>query len=389
MEGIVLNKHIKLVSVLMSLALLVSVCEVNKIKVSAEDRLVNLRKQQVELNRQQKNLNSRLEKLKNNINKKKEYRNSVLAQMRTLQEQIDVECQKIEILDSQIARKQAQIDQVQVEIDQNLDVLCERLKAIYKAGDVPELAIFIGVKSFNDFLDTAEMIQKLSKFDAELIEDLEKSIYGVQQEKELIEKDKNEVCESKSILDSKRQELNNLQQENERVIVDLRGEEIRIQSRINKNNARKRNIENRISRFGGRGKITSVPTVGGRKGRYVWPVPGYGRISSGWGDGRRHNGIDIPAPKGTKVVAMADGVVVAANVSSSWGSGWGYHVRINHGDGYETMSAHLSKVLVNPGQPVKAGQVIGLVGNTGHSFGNHLHCGTAKNGRWYNPRNEL
>ncbi len=384
-----MKNHIKILCGIIAAVFLISFFDFNIKEVSAEeDQISSLKSQQSELDKQQSELNVKLESLKGDINKKKEYRKEILAQMNTLQSQVDIESKKIDILDQEIAERETRMQGVQKEIDDNIALLCERLKVIYKAGETPELAIFMGIKSFDDFLDAAEIIQKLSKYDNDLIKNLKESISDVQQEKDLLENDKNEIIKSKSVVDEKRQDLDSLQQENERIIIDLQKEESQTKSKVNENNLKKKSLENKIAKLSNSNTGT-VSMSGYKKGRYVWPVPGYSRVSSEWGDGRNHNGIDIPAPQGTKVVAMADGVVSAANSSSSWGSGWGYYVRISHGDGFETISAHLSKVYVTSGQPVKAGQVIGLVGNTGHSFGNHLHCGTAKNGRWYNPKKEL
>ena len=84
---------------------------------------------------------------------------------------------------------------------------------------------------------------------------------------------------------------------------------------------------------------------------------------------RYHTGIDLRAPVGNPVHAAADGVVMPAN-----GGGWaGTHVIIRHADGSATLYAHMSGTTVNPGQTVKAGQVIGAVGMTGRTFGPHLH----------------
>lgn len=354
-------------------------------KVLAEDKISSIRSQISDLERQEKDLNSKLSNLKNDINNKREYRSSILEQVNVLQSQINVETEKIDILNQEMMEKQAQVDKIQQDMDSNMSSLRERLKAIYKAGDVPELAIFLNVKNFDDLLDKADMIQKLSKYDAELIESLKENMSEIIQEKNVIEKDKNEIESSKSALDNKREELNSLYQENERLIIELQSQETSIKSKINSNESKRKSLENKILREGkGTGRTQDY-----KKGRYIWPVPGYGRISSGWGGRRRHNGIDIPAPKGTNAVAAADGVVVSSNSSNSWGSGWGYYVKISHGDGYETIYAHLSQVLVGVGQTVKAGQVIGKIGSTGHSTGNHLHFGTSKNGRWYNPSTEV
>lgn len=95
-----------------------------------------------------------------------------------------------------------------------------------------------------------------------------------------------------------------------------------------------------------------------------------------------HSGIDFVAKSGTPVVATADGEVVVSGIK---GNGYGIHVDINHGFGYLTKYAHLSKVAVNVGQKVKRGDIIGYTGNTGLSKGPHLHYEIEKNGKKINP----
>lgn len=121
---------------------------------------------------------------------------------------------------------------------------------------------------------------------------------------------------------------------------------------------------------------------------YLKPISG-GRVSSYFG--RRnaptrgastyHKGVDWATPVGTAVVASSGGTVTRAG----WGSGYGYVVYINHGDGRETRYGHLSKVLVSVGQTVKQGQKIALSGNTGRSTGPHLHFEILINGRAVDP----
>ena len=376
----VLKKCMKFLAGIVSVSLFMSFLSFNS--AVAEDRISSMRNQIKELEKQQKSLNAKLSGLKDDINKKKDYRATILEQMNTLQGQIDLENEKIDTLNQEIESKQSQIDEVQKEISSKTADLGERLKAIYKAGDVPELAIFLNVKNFDDLLDKADVIQKLSKHDAELIGELNGKISQVEQEESEIKQNKEEVESAKGVLEEKRKDLNNLREENERAISYLQSQESSVRKQISSNDAQQRSLQNKISRSTNRPQIYS-------KGRYIWPVPGHSRISSGWGGARRHNGIDIAAPKGTTIVAAADGVVVAANATNSWGSGWGYYVRISHGNGYETIYAHLSKVSARVGQSVKAGQKIGEMGSTGRSTGSHLHFGTSKNGKWYNPRTEV
>lgn len=102
---------------------------------------------------------------------------------------------------------------------------------------------------------------------------------------------------------------------------------------------------------------------------WTWPVPGYGTLSQGYGGSNNHEGIDIPAPAGTKVVAARAGKVVAVNMDSSYGNA----VAILHDGGYATFYCHLSSRAVNVGANVQAGSVVGYVGMTGTATGNHLH----------------
>lgn len=129
---------------------------------------------------------------------------------------------------------------------------------------------------------------------------------------------------------------------------------------------------------------SSIAGSGG-SGRFGWPMRGvitsrYGRRS--W---EFHYGIDIAAPRGTTVVAADGGVVSYAG----WYSGYGYCVMINHGNGYQTLYGHLSKISVKVGQRVSKGQKIGNCGSTGRSTGPHVHFEVRKNGTRVNPSNYL
>ena len=93
-----------------------------------------------------------------------------------------------------------------------------------------------------------------------------------------------------------------------------------------------------------------------------------------------HSGTDIAAPEGTPILAAADGTVTIANAIDSWGGGYGYHIKVKHNDTYDTLYAHCSSICVTVGQEVKQGEVIGYVGTTGNSTGNHLHFEVWQNG---------
>ena len=114
------------------------------------------------------------------------------------------------------------------------------------------------------------------------------------------------------------------------------------------------------------------------------------RIASGFGYRidpiyktiKMHEGLDFTAPTGTPIYATADGVVTTAG---NKGTGFGNHVIINHGYGYETLYGHMVRVKAREGQTVKRGEIIGYVGSTGKSSGPHCHYEVHKNGQKIDP----
>lgn len=99
---------------------------------------------------------------------------------------------------------------------------------------------------------------------------------------------------------------------------------------------------------------------------------------------KKHWGMDFTAPRGTPIYASGDGKIVRADASAS---GYGKHIRIEHGFGYISLYAHLSKYNVRKGQKVKRGDLIGYVGSTGRSEAPHLHYEIIKDGNKINPIN--
>jgi murein DD-endopeptidase MepM/ murein hydrolase activator NlpD len=114
------------------------------------------------------------------------------------------------------------------------------------------------------------------------------------------------------------------------------------------------------------------------------------RIASGFGyridpvykTVKHHAGLDFAAPQGTPIYATADGQV---STSGNTGNGYGNHVVVRHGFGYETLYGHMVRVKARAGQSVKRGEVIGWVGSTGKSTGPHLHYEVHKNGKAVDP----
>ena len=125
--------------------------------------------------------------------------------------------------------------------------------------------------------------------------------------------------------------------------------------------------------------LNSTPSIWPTRG-FVSSTFGY-RVSPFTSVKKMHEGLDLAAPKGTDVVAPADGVVTFSGVKGAYGN----IIVVDHGYGLVTRYGHLSKVLVEPGQQVKRGSSIARVGNTGRSTGDHLHYEVRIDGVPVNP----
>lgn len=120
--------------------------------------------------------------------------------------------------------------------------------------------------------------------------------------------------------------------------------------------------------------------TGSTDGTWVWPTDWHVITQKyGW----NHTGLDVDGDYSTRSYASADGVVIY----SGWRNGYGNTVEIDHGNGVVTRYAHHSKLLVSPGEVVKAGQAIAVTGSTGRSTGTHLHFEVIVNGKFQNPLN--
>ncbi|MEQ1639346.1 MAG: peptidoglycan DD-metalloendopeptidase family protein [Novosphingobium sp.] len=143
-----------------------------------------------------------------------------------------------------------------------------------------------------------------------------------------------------------------------------------------------------LLRWGQDGQFFEASGMGAQRTGLIMPVYG-GRVTSNFGARRHpvlgytrmHAGIDFGAPYGAAIYAVGD-----ARVSySGWHGGHGNYVKLDHGGGYATAYAHMSRIAVPSGTRVQAGQVIGYVGSTGLSTGPHLHYELYQNGRVVNP----
>ena len=328
----------------------------------------------------------------------------------------DLEEIELVLLETEIAMADAHADLLTTRADLEVqeELFLTRLRALHEQGPIGYLDVLLNATSFSDFLVRLEHVRSISQFDQQVLEDMaaaEARIatnveelnrlnvlfeeMHIQQEIAIVALEEAEEASQLMVAEA----LNNQEQAeillavyeaSERAILEEMGI-LERQIRAHEDAERAREQAARQAARQAQHNAT-LAELNNFNGQFRWPIPTHSRISSGFGPRtnpvtRRpqgnHNGIDVPAPRGTRIIAAADGVVRTAG----WMGGFGQIVVIDHGGGYSTWYAHNSLNRVSAGQRVTAGQHIADVGTTGQSTGNHLHFEIRRNGTPINPMN--
>ncbi len=300
--------------------------------------------------------------------------------------------QEIKDLEASILKTEAEIEEASIRLDE-AEAECDRFTAIFKkTGRVmyenrstTYLEVLFGATSFSDFLRRIEIVRSIMEYDRGILDTMVAQKEEIALMKADLEEKKLSQETSKSLLATKKEDLAVSKDLKLAMLGELREEERIAEEEVEASEADAEAIRKQIVQLVG--EDTSGVTYSG--GKLQWPVQGRYHISShfGWrihpiyGTRKYHNGIDIPAPTGTNILAAEDGVVITAG----WISGYGNTVVINHGSGLTTLYGHNSSLTVSVGQRVTRGQVIAKCGSTGNSTGPHCHFEVQLNGTRQNP----
>ena len=357
-----------------------------------KDNISEYKKQQTELINKNKEKIKDIKNTAKNIKDEKKNKNEIDSRINVVKKEIDNINAYIAELNSQIRELEIQIEENKSIIKEKIELLKEALVSIYVAGDTMAIDIILGAKDFNDFLDKADIVRSVSGTIKELIDSLKEYITSLEdKQSRVLEIKDHERAELKKS-ETSRAELQKLFEESEKLLSEYEKTQKQYQKEIDENDSeiRKLNAEikkyyeeerRRIEEERRKNKNYVEPVVD--TSNFVWPVPGYSKITSYFGEKtnrtRAHNGLDIAGSGvyGAPVVAVSSGTVIAVNsvvdANNQGGGGYGKYVMIAHGNKISTLYGHLSVVTVQKGQKVTKGQTIGNVGSTGFSTGPHLH----------------
>lgn len=394
----------RLLSLLLALMAAAALVLSSAMPVHADTKQQELEAQKNQAQQELEAIRQQIKTNENNIEAAEAQKELYAREQSAIKVQINALNQQIEDLETQIATKeqeitdkQAEIEQKQQEYDTRWAEYKEQIFAMQTLDQGGAIALLSTARNFYQLLTFDQVLQDVSDANTRACEDLENQGNQLKEEREQLEQAKADLEAQEAELQNQTTQLNgkvdelaaNIQAQDSSISAAeakaqaLQEAESEAQAKFNKaadelDSYLRSIIENTKNNYANAPISCSLD--------FICPLPSYKYISCYYGDGG-HKGVDFAAPGGTPIYAVASGVVTVATSHYSYGNYvMVYHGTDDQGNTYATLYAHMNSwPPVSVGQSVTKGQVIGYVGTTGNSTGNHLHLELRVNGARTNP----
>lgn len=344
--------------------------------------------EQQELN----NIHNQINQTQSQLNAGKKKEKQLNNQIKQLESQIAATEKEIANLKGDINKTEQEISVVmqnlaalEQEMNTQNESLQQRLRAMYKNGDIGLVQILLGSENITDFMTNMDMVQKIFDNDVEVLKVMEEQHKQIETQRQQLESLQAQLESEKQQEAGKQASLQTSRGEVASLKAQVASDNAVLAAQIDELNKEADRLVEEIKRLQGNQAYAG--------GDFTWPSASSTRVTSEFGMRihpilkvkKLHTGLDIGAASGTKVLAANSGNVIKAG----WNNSYGNVVMIDHGGGIVTLYAHNSKLLVSTGDVVSKGQSIALVGSTGSSTGPHIHFEVRVDGQYQNPRNWL
>jgi len=358
--------------------------EINRLNSEIDTKLTEIEKIDREIARQRSILNEasgRANNLENTIDELQSTRNK-------LEFDIDRTTTEISRAELTIRKINLEIGEKEILIDKNSEALAESIRKTNQLENVTVVERFLGYTSMSDFWSNFELTQKIQKKLQTEVSELARLSSDLKNKEFEKISEKNELAKQKTILAGETEVIKSTAAEQETLLQSTKREEAEYQRQLNQKIAERKAFEDELleieSKLNFLIDVDSYPVA--RRGILSWPLDTV-RITQQFGGtqfakqnpgiyGRPyHPGTDFGVPTGTHIKSVYGGVVRGFDNTDNYPGcrAWGGWLLVDHDNGLSSLYAHLSNILVKPGQRVERGEVIALSGNTGISTGPHLH----------------
>ena len=311
------------------------------------------------------------------------------AQLQRLTTQVAALRNKEAVVAAELAEKQAELEQAQARLEalkqrlrQAIQILEQRLVAIYESNEPDLITVLLQAHGFDDLLARTQYLQDLQHQDNDIVSrvrelrnQMQVTVNTVRSARDEIAARKAELAATRARLGQRTRELATARRKQHATLEAVRKRQDDLEKNVN-------DISEQIAKqlAASTGALPAGPVRAGGHG-LIWPVNG--PVVSGFGPrwGSFHEGIDIAVPTGTSIRAAASGTVQIAGAAG----GYGNYTCVDHGGGLSTCYAHQERILVSVGQQVAQAQVIGISDCTGHCLGPHVHFEVRVNGQAVDP----
>ncbi len=331
------------------------------------------------------------------------------------QKETEIKSVETEIADTEqrIADKTAEIEKLDAQNRENIYKFGQIIRTMYINDSEDVLSVIAGSSDFYDIFVRTEVMKSVGDQNMQFMNDLLDNIHKLEDDQLQLEKDKAQLQDDKAQLEIDKEQLKaewtELDEEKNytnQLITSYTSEYNTYTSQIanyeylKSTYAEQKRVsaaeieayQKEIDEIIRQAQLAASGTVVYDDGDWRWPLDSkFTKITTYFGYSEYHNGnhgaIDIGngGINGANIYAMKGGEVIIAKTTYKQGYDYGMYVVIDHGDGYQSLYAHMSSVYVTVGQMVSQGDVIGLVGSTGWSTGPHLHFEIRKNGTRVDP----
>jgi len=316
------------------------------------------------------------------------------GQVATLRNREALVQERLEAVQAKLDEAVALLSKLRDRYHRSLDILKERLVAIYKSDEPDVLTVILQSDGFDDLLERYQYLTSVQDQDTALVQHVHslrdkthETVIEVREARDEIAARKAELERTREQLEARQAELSAAQDQKEAALEDTRTRGEELEGDISDIQGE---IQAQIQAAQSTTPVPSGPSPVPSSSGFIWPVSG--PVTSPFCEQRAwescHPGIDIAVPAGTPIHASASGRVILMQSDASSG-GYGNYTCVDHGGGVSSCYAHQSSFATSSGASVQQGQVIGYVGCTGLCFGDHLHFEIRVNGTPVDPMGYL